>query len=231
MCPGGTRRQDADHHTGTTCGLSRGGFDDGTFVELVLISHGNAAHTVVDSLRDTSCADGVSWVHRGDQAEGTVSRDAADTGNVKFALGQCRDEDIQRLLGNAVQLFDVQQATVGDARITSIGNFLRKTSLDELPQFLNVLKGDMSIVGPRPHAIRHNQQFAGSIAELMRRHYVKPGITGLAQINGARGETRTINDMRRRVDMDLAYIRNWSLWLDLKIILLTPIRGFINQQP
>jgi putative colanic acid biosynthesis UDP-glucose lipid carrier transferase len=126
---------------------------------------------------------------------------------------------------------DFKQATVGDARITSIGNFLRKTSLDELPQFLNVLKGDMSIVGPRPHAIRHNQQFAGSIAELMRRHYVKPGITGLAQINGARGETRTINDMRRRVDMDLAYIRNWSLWLDLKIILLTPIRGFINQQP
>ncbi len=126
---------------------------------------------------------------------------------------------------------DFKQATVGDARITSIGSLLRKTSLDELPQFINVLVGDMSIVGPRPHAIRHNQQFAGSIAELMRRHYVKPGITGLAQINGARGETRTINDMRRRVDLDLAYIRNWSLWLDLKIILLTPIRGFINRQP
>jgi lipopolysaccharide/colanic/teichoic acid biosynthesis glycosyltransferase len=126
---------------------------------------------------------------------------------------------------------DFKQATAGDPRITSIGHFLRKSSLDELPQFINVLKGDMSIVGPRPHAIRHNQQFAGSIAELMRRHYVKPGITGLAQINGARGETRTINDMRRRVDLDLAYIRNWSLWLDLKIILLTPIRGFINQQP
>ncbi len=126
---------------------------------------------------------------------------------------------------------DFKQATVGDPRITPIGHFLRKSSLDELPQFINVLKGDMSIVGPRPHAIRHNQQFVGSIAELMRRHYVKPGITGLAQINGARGETRTINDMRRRVDLDLAYIRNWSLWLDLKIILLTPIRGFINQQP
>ena len=126
---------------------------------------------------------------------------------------------------------DFKQATVGDARITSIGNFLRKTSLDELPQFINVLTGDMSIVGPRPHAIRHNQQFAGSIAELMRRHYVKPGITGLAQINGARGETRTVNDMRRRIDLDLAYIRNWSLWLDLKIILLTPLRGFINRQP
>jgi lipopolysaccharide/colanic/teichoic acid biosynthesis glycosyltransferase len=126
---------------------------------------------------------------------------------------------------------DFKQATVGDPRITKIGNFLRKTSLDELPQFINVIKGDMSIVGPRPHAIRHNQQFVGSIAELMRRHYVKPGITGLAQINGARGETRTINDMRRRVDLDLAYIRNWSLWLDLKIILLTPLRGFINRQP
>lgn len=126
---------------------------------------------------------------------------------------------------------DFKQATVGDPRITKIGNFLRKTSLDELPQFINVIKGDMSIVGPRPHAIRHNQQFAGSIAELMRRHYVKPGITGLAQINGARGETRTINDMRRRVDLDLTYIRTWSLWLDLKIILLTPLRGFINRQP
>jgi lipopolysaccharide/colanic/teichoic acid biosynthesis glycosyltransferase len=126
---------------------------------------------------------------------------------------------------------DFKQATVGDPRITPLGHFLRKTSLDELPQFINVLKGDMSIVGPRPHAIRHNQQYVGSIAELMRRHYVKPGITGLAQINGARGETRTINDMRRRVVLDLTYIRNWSLWLDLKIILLTPIRGFINRQP
>jgi lipopolysaccharide/colanic/teichoic acid biosynthesis glycosyltransferase len=126
---------------------------------------------------------------------------------------------------------DFKQATVGDPRITKIGNFLRKTSLDELPQFINVIKGDMSIVGPRPHAIRHNQQYAGSIAELMRRHYVKPGITGLAQINGARGETRTINDMRRRVDLDLTYIRTWSLWLDLKIILLTPVRGLINRQP
>jgi lipopolysaccharide/colanic/teichoic acid biosynthesis glycosyltransferase len=126
---------------------------------------------------------------------------------------------------------DFKQATIGDPRITPLGHFLRKTSLDELPQFLNVLKGDMSIVGPRPHAIRHNQQFVGSIADLMRRHYVKPGITGLAQISGSRGETRTIADMRRRVDLDLAYIRGWSLWLDLKIILLTPIRGFITRQP
>lgn len=124
-----------------------------------------------------------------------------------------------------------RQATTDDPRITPLGRFLRKSSLDELPQFFNVLRGDMSIVGPRPHAIRHNQQFASSIAELMRRHYVKPGITGLAQISGARGETRSVSDMRRRVHLDLIYIRNWSLWLDLKIVLLTPIRGLFNSQP
>ena len=126
---------------------------------------------------------------------------------------------------------DFKQATNHDPRITPIGRILRKTSLDELPQFINVLFGDMSVVGPRPHAVRHNEQYASSIAELMRRHYVKPGITGWAQINGARGETRTIDDMRRRVDLDLFYIRNYSIWLDMKIILLTPVKGFINSQP
>nr|MBA3938187.1 sugar transferase [Planctomycetota bacterium] len=126
---------------------------------------------------------------------------------------------------------DFKQASENDPRITPLGRLLRKTSLDELPQFLNVIRGDMSIVGPRPHAVRHNEQFAKTIAELMRRHYVKPGITGMAQINGARGETRTINDMRRRLHYDLYYIRNWSLWLDLKIIILTPFKGFINRQP
>ena len=126
---------------------------------------------------------------------------------------------------------DFRQATANDPRITRLGHFLRKTSLDELPQFLNVLKGDMSIVGPRPHAIRHNEQYTHTIAELMRRHYVKPGITGLAQVNGARGETRTVRDMRRRIQLDLAYIRNWSLWLDLRIILVTPLRGLMNNQP
>ena len=160
--------------------------------------------------------------------EGAI--DAADIPNYKRTPRISTPPRGERAAGDPTP-DDFQQATVGDPRITPIGHFLRKTSLDELPQFINVLKGDMSIVGPRPHAIRHNQQFAGSIAELMRRHYVKPGITGLAQINGARGETRTINDMRRRVELDLAYIRNWSLWLDLKIILLTPLRGFINQQP
>ena len=126
---------------------------------------------------------------------------------------------------------DFRQATSNDPRITRLGHFLRKTSLDELPQFLNVLKGDMSIVGPRPHAIRHNEQYTHTIAELMRRHYVKPGITGLAQVNGARGETRTVRDMRRRIHFDLAYIRNWSLWLDLRIIVMTPLRGLVNNQP
>jgi lipopolysaccharide/colanic/teichoic acid biosynthesis glycosyltransferase len=126
---------------------------------------------------------------------------------------------------------DFRQASAGDPRITPIGAFLRRTSLDELPQFINVITGDMSIVGPRPHAIRHNEQFAKTIAELMRRHYVKPGITGLAQISGARGETRTVNDMRRRLYYDLYYIRRWSLWLDLWIIAMTPFRGLINRQP
>jgi putative colanic acid biosynthesis UDP-glucose lipid carrier transferase len=124
-----------------------------------------------------------------------------------------------------------RQATADDPRIFPLGRFLRRTSLDELPQFINVLRGEMSIVGPRPHAVQHNAQFSGDIAELMRRHYVKPGITGLAQINGARGETRTVADMRRRIELDLYYIRNWSLWLDLRIIALTAVRGFYNREP
>jgi len=123
------------------------------------------------------------------------------------------------------------QAVHDDPRITPVGKFLRGTSLDELPQFINVLLGDMSIVGPRPHAVAHNLNYMSDIAELMRRHYVKPGITGLAQISGSRGETKTAEDMRRRVEYDLEYIRNWSLWLDLKIIALTSLRGWINRQP
>ena len=126
---------------------------------------------------------------------------------------------------------DFKQATSHDPRITPLGRFLRKTSLDELPQFLNVLTGDMSIVGPRPHAIRHNQMYTDNIGELMRRHYVKPGITGWAQINGARGETRTVADMRKRIELDLAYIRNWSIGLDLWIVTKTIFVGFINRQP
>jgi putative colanic acid biosynthesis UDP-glucose lipid carrier transferase len=126
---------------------------------------------------------------------------------------------------------DFVQATANDPRITPIGRFLRASSLDELPQVFNVLAGTMSLVGPRPHALRHNHQYAIGVRELMRRHYVKPGITGLAQVSGARGETRTIEDMQRRVKLDLEYIRTWSMWLDLRILLITPLVGFFNRQP
>ena len=137
---------------------------------------------------------------------------------------------VHRVIGDLTP-DDFKQATSHDPRITPLGAILRKTSLDELPQFLNVLRGDMSIVGPRPHAIRHNQMYTDNIGELMRRHYVKPGITGWAQINGARGETRTVADMRRRIELDLEYIRNWSLGLDLWILVKTIFVGFINRQP
>jgi putative colanic acid biosynthesis UDP-glucose lipid carrier transferase len=120
----------------------------------------------------------------------------------------------------------VPQAKKCDARITPFGAFLRKTSLDELPQFINVLQGKMSIVGPRPHAVAHNEQYRKLIKGYMLRHKVKPGITGLAQVNGCRGETDTLDKMQKRVDYDLEYIQNWSLWLDLKIVFLTVWRGF-----
>lgn len=121
------------------------------------------------------------------------------------------------------------QASRGDARITPFGAFLRRTSLDELPQFYNVLKGTMSIVGPRPHAISHNEQYKDLVDDYMQRHKVKPGITGWAQINGWRGETDTLEKMRKRVEYDLYYIENWSLWFDLRIILLTVFKGFISK--
>lgn len=115
----------------------------------------------------------------------------------------------------------VNQAKRSDPRVTRVGAFLRRTSLDELPQFYNVLRGDMSVVGPRPHAVAHNEQHRTLILEYMLRHKVKPGITGLAQVNGFRGETDTLEKMIRRVECDLAYIRQYSFWLDLKIIWLT----------
>ena len=123
----------------------------------------------------------------------------------------------------------VTQATRGDNRYTKIGEFLRKTSLDELPQFFNVLQGTMSIVGPRPHAVAHNEQYRQIIPGYMLRHLVKPGITGWAQINGWRGETNTIHKMRKRIEFDLEYMREWSLWLDMKIIFLTIFRGFTDK--
>ncbi len=115
----------------------------------------------------------------------------------------------------------VKQATKGDARITPFGAFLRKTSLDELPQFVNVLQGRMSIVGPRPHAVAHNEEYRQLIKAYMVRHKVRPGITGWAQVNGHRGETDTIEKMQARVEYDLEYLRNWSLGLDLQIIVRT----------
>jgi putative colanic acid biosynthesis UDP-glucose lipid carrier transferase len=121
---------------------------------------------------------------------------------------------------------NVVQATKGDARITPLGAFLRKTSLDELPQFFNVLRGEMSVVGPRPHAVAHNEHYRNRVAFYMLRHKVKPGITGWAQINGWRGETDTLDKMEKRVEFDLHYIRNWSLWWDVKIIIKTLFKGF-----
>lgn len=123
----------------------------------------------------------------------------------------------------------VRQATRNDARVTPLGAFLRRTSLDELPQFFNVLRGDMSIVGPRPHAVAHNEQYRKQVAGYMLRHKVKPGITGWAQINGWRGETDTLDKMQKRVEFDLEYIEHWSVWLDIKIILLTVFKGFLNK--
>jgi putative colanic acid biosysnthesis UDP-glucose lipid carrier transferase len=120
----------------------------------------------------------------------------------------------------------VRQATQNDPRITPIGGFLRRTSLDELPQFFNVLLGDMSVVGPRPHALQHNDLYKDKLEMYMLRHRVKPGITGWAQIHGYRGETDTVDKMAKRVQFDLHYIQNWSLWMDVKIIVWTAFKGW-----
>ena len=123
----------------------------------------------------------------------------------------------------------VKQAVKDDPRVTTVGKFLRRTSLDELPQFINVVQGNMSVVGPRPHAVAHNEEYRKLIPGYMLRHKVKPGITGLAQIRGWRGETDTLEKMEKRIECDLEYIRMWSLTLDLKIILLTVFKGFIHK--
>jgi len=116
---------------------------------------------------------------------------------------------------------DVRQATREDARVTRVGGILRRTSLDELPQLFNVIEGTMSLVGPRPHASVHNEQYRSLIDGYMLRHKVKPGITGLAQVNGFRGETETLEKMERRVACDHQYIREWSFWMDLRILART----------
>ena len=115
----------------------------------------------------------------------------------------------------------IKQAQRNDSRVTLVGRILRRTNIDELPQLLNVLRGEMSLVGPRPHATAHDKLFEELIPPYSRRHRIKPGISGWAQVNGFRGETDTIEKMQRRLDYDLYYIENWSLWLDIKIVLMT----------
>jgi Undecaprenyl-phosphate glucose phosphotransferase len=117
---------------------------------------------------------------------------------------------------------NILQATRNDPRVTQVGRWLRRTSIDELPQLLNVLRGEMTLVGPRPHAAVHNTEYEKLIADYAFRDHVKPGITGWAQINGYRGETRIIESMAKRVEFDLWYINNWSIWLDIWILLRTP---------
>jgi putative colanic acid biosynthesis UDP-glucose lipid carrier transferase len=116
---------------------------------------------------------------------------------------------------------DLKQATKHDNRITLLGRFIRKTSLDEFPQFLNVLKGEMSLVGPRPHMIKHTSDYSKVVESYMVRQFIKPGITGWAQVNGYRGEITNPEQIKMRVNKDLWYLENWTLWLDIRILFLT----------
>jgi putative colanic acid biosysnthesis UDP-glucose lipid carrier transferase len=122
------------------------------------------------------------------------------------------------------------QATRNDARITKIGKFLRRTSLDEFPQFINVLKGEMSIVGPRPHMLKHTDEYSRQIDQYMIRHFMKPGITGWAQVNGYRGETRNLDQMQKRIEYDLWYQENWNLLFDLRIVFMTVINAIRGEE-
>ena len=124
---------------------------------------------------------------------------------------------------------DLNQATQDDVRITKLGVFLRKTSIDEFPQFINVFLGDMSVVGPRPHMLKHTKDFSDSIGNYMVRQLVKPGITGAAQANGFRGEISKFEDIKQRVEFDVWYIENWSLLLDIKLIALTIVNMIKGQ--
>ena len=124
----------------------------------------------------------------------------------------------------------LDQATKNDRRITRLGRILRKTSLDEFPQFINVLKGDMSIVGPRPHMVKHTDEYSRLIGQYMVRQFLKPGITGWAQVNGFRGETRTVFQMQQRVEHDLWYMEHWSILLDLKIMAMTVMNVFKGEK-
>jgi len=123
----------------------------------------------------------------------------------------------------------VRQATRNDPRVTRVGAFLRRTSLDELPQFFNVLRGEMSVVGPRPHAIEHDALYQNIVDGYIHRYRIRPGITGWAQVNGARGETDSVEKMQRRVEFDLYYLSNWSFALDMRIVLLTFVKGLVHR--
>ena len=135
-----------------------------------------------------------------------------------------------RTMRAAEEAETIIQASRQDSRVTRVGWFLRRTSIDELPQLINVIRGEMSLVGPRPHAIVHNQQYSEMLERYANRHKVKPGITGWAQINGFRGETKSPKEMENRVRYDMEYIDGWSLWTDLKIIIMTPIFGLIGKK-
>jgi putative colanic acid biosynthesis UDP-glucose lipid carrier transferase len=136
----------------------------------------------------------------------------------KFRSMKCNDEA------------NTKQATKDDPRTTRIGRFIRRTSIDELPQFINVLKGDMSIVGPRPHPIPLHEKYYKNIKKYMVRHFVKPGITGLAQITGSRGETKEAGEMESRIKKDIWYIENWSVMLDMEIIIKTALVTIIGDK-
>ena len=119
------------------------------------------------------------------------------------------------------ELSDKLQATKNDARITRVGKFLRKSNFDELPQFFNVLRGEMSVVGPRPHMLKHTKDYSKLVSKFLVRHFAKPGITGWAQVTGHRGETNEVSDMQKRVEADIWYVENWSFVLDIRIIFMT----------
>jgi putative colanic acid biosynthesis UDP-glucose lipid carrier transferase len=124
---------------------------------------------------------------------------------------------------------DIRHATRGDQRITRLGGLLRRTSLDELPQLINVLAGDMSLVGPRPHALAHDELYGALLPEYVQRAAAKPGLTGLAQVSGLRGDIADLDMMRDRVSCDLAYIRSWSLWLDVRVIVTTAVKVMFDR--
>ena len=136
----------------------------------------------------------------------------------KFSIWKFRSMYAEQ---QAVEVEELQQAQENDPRITKVGAFIRKTSLDELPQLFNVLTGEMSLVGPRPHAVQHDVSYSRRVTDYYVRHNIKPGITGLAQVRGFRGETKDMDLMTKRIESDIEYINNWSVWLDIAILVRT----------